>query len=157
MLRKEGKKKRAQRVLRYGVLLFFLGIISFSVIDWLQRRHIIEFELSNKFTLEIIATEQHGYVDTPVNFQIEIKTLETEKVGTFEFICGEGPTLQFITLKNRPNDILIHGVDYNAGTDRMIDMHSLKMTYGSVSYNDSLVNAINIVELSYDYQLTKIK
>lgn len=157
VLNKEGKKKLAQRVLRYGVLLFFLAITFFSIIDWKQRRHIVEFELGNQYLLEIIATEQPGFMDTPVNFFLKIEIQETEKIGTFEFTCGEGPTLQFITLQDRPNDILIHGVNYNAGTERMIDMQSLKMNYSSVSYDDSLVNAINIVELSYDYQLTKIK
>ncbi len=157
VLNKEGKKKLAQRVLGFGVLLLFLATIFFSIFDWKQRRHIIEFELGSQYLFEIIATEQPGFKDTPVNFFLKIEMQETEKIGTFEFTCGEGPTLQFITLQDRPNDILIHGVNYNAGTERMIDMQSLKMNYSSVSYDDSLVNAINIVELSYDYQLTKIK
>ncbi|NOQ72777.1 MAG: hypothetical protein GQ574_12275 [Crocinitomix sp.] len=153
VLRKEGKKRKAKNFTKYAFIGLLTCLIGFSVALWISRRHVLEFELGNKFAIVLIATEQEGFLDFPVEFDMEITNLNTAKNVEFEFTSSHGPTMQFCTYPNFPSHIFIHEMNRGSYMNWIIDMSTATMEtdYGQNKY--PIENAESCVELTSFFEL----
>ncbi|MFT5819600.1 MAG: hypothetical protein ACI8ZM_000825 [Crocinitomix sp.] len=153
VLRKEGKEKKAKNFTKYAFIVLLTCLIGFSVADWISRRHVIEFEIGDKYAIVLIATEQEGFLDFPVEFSMEVQALHSENYAEFEFTSSHGPAMQFCTYPDFPSHIFIHEMNRGSYMNWIIDMSTAtkKTDYGQNKY--PIENAEYCVEMTSFFEL----
>jgi hypothetical protein len=154
VFRKEGKEQLAKNLTRYSFLVLLICLIGVSIAGYVNRRYVFEFNLKDKYAIELIAIQQEGFLDNPVDFYMEIEDLNSGREAEFEFFTGDASAFKFYLDPNATEFIYINGIDSNIGRSVIIDMSnsSIDNEYDYETY--IFENMTLCAELSSDFELT---
>jgi hypothetical protein len=154
VLRKEGKNRKAQNFTKYAFFGLFLCLIGFLTADYISRRYVFEFNLKNRYAIEIIAIQQAGFLDNPVDFYMEIEDLNSEQEVEFEFFTGGTSALQFYLEPEATEIIYINGIDSKIGPSVVIDMSNSSIKNRNILEVNFLEDLLFCAKISSSFELT---
>lgn len=142
--------KKVRNILLIGLYTFLIGIVIYG---WLERRHVITFDLDNEYNITLIGTEQESFLDWPIDFYIEVYSKSNNQELTADIGFFDGPYIQFLTSNNHPGIILLNGYNSNIGNSCSINMNSNELN--SYEYFDHEQFSIK-AQINMDFEVEHI-
>ncbi|MCE7991497.1 MAG: hypothetical protein HEP71_05930 [Roseivirga sp.] len=149
-----GYKKVGKRLRKYLLIILGILIATYHIYDYRSRHHYYEFDLGDKYAIEIELIEYDSFLDYPVDLEFEVENRKNHDSFHFEVSSGEGPYFQFLTSENQPDVMLIRGVGNNQGSGYWIDLVNKTVEQNYQGSKDD--NTFKVVaEFTYDLKLVE--
>lgn len=146
--KKVGKRLRMGLLITLGIL-----ILTYHVYDYWSRHHYYQFNLSDKYSVEIELIEYDSFLDYPVDLEFEVENRRTQDSFYFEISSGEGPYFQFLTSEDSPDVMLIRGIESNEAI-YWVDLANRTVEGNNGSTTDDAEFKV-FAEFTYDLKLVE--
>lgn len=154
LVRRMGHEKLGKGLRKYLLIILGMLILAYHIYDYRSRHHYYQFDLSDRYAVELELIEYDSFLDYPVDLEFEIEDKDTHDTFYFEISSGEGPFFQILTSKTHPNLFLIKGYDTNEDMSYRVDLVEKTVKQNHASTKDTSAFKV-VAELTYGLKLVK--
>lgn len=149
-----GSKKLGKGLRKYLLIILGMLILAFHVYDYQSRHHYYQFDLGDRYVVELELIEYDSFLDYPVDLEFEIEDKDTHDTFYFEISSGEGPFFQILTSETQPDLFLIKGYDINEDMSYRVDLVEKTVEQNHASTGDAYAFKV-FAEFTYGLKLVK--